>query len=330
MPIIKNPFGAAYTVAGSVKIDNEVIMRHTAPEPESAVQAEKAPTAEEKEAAESTAAKKTVRKEAELAAEKLRSDAEKELERARSFAVEEYERTKERCEELRAKAAAEAAQIMSKAKDAASELVAKTKEASESTMQEAELAAVKLRADAEEQGHKKGYDEGYAEGEKKGHDEGYVKGLKKCSDTLIELKNLIEEITAEKAEIFKANERKMFDLIFDIAQKITLDSLKQKEKGVITKMLKEAGKEFRSSANVKITLSELDVDNTAEFAEEVQGFFVDSQHIEFEILKDAPSGTLVLDNGSEITDASVSTQLKMIEELGRGKYRDKPSAEVEE
>ena len=39
------------------------------------------------------------------------------------------------------------------------------------------------------------------------------------------------------------------------------------------------------------------------------------------MLKDAPSGTVIIDNGSEITDAGIQTQLKMIEELGRGKYR---------
>lgn len=43
------------------------------------------------------------------------------------------------------------------------------------------------------------------------------------------------------------------------------------------------------------------------------------------MLKDAPSGTVIIDNGSEITDAGIQTQLKMIEELGRGKYRRAPS-----
>ena len=43
------------------------------------------------------------------------------------------------------------------------------------------------------------------------------------------------------------------------------------------------------------------------------------------VLKDAPSGTVIIDNGSEITDAGIQTQLKMIEELGRGKYRRAPS-----
>ena len=43
------------------------------------------------------------------------------------------------------------------------------------------------------------------------------------------------------------------------------------------------------------------------------------------MLRDAPSGTVIIDNGSEITDAGIMTQLKMIEELGKGKYRRAPS-----
>ena len=53
--------------------------------------------------------------------------------------------------------------------------------------------------------------------------------------------------------------------------------------------------------------------------------FTNVKNVEVEVLKDAPGGTVIIDNGSEITDAGIQTQLKMIEELGRGKYRRAPS-----
>jgi DNA-binding NtrC family response regulator len=58
--------------------------------------------------------------------------------------------------------------------------------------------------------------------------------------------------------------------------------------------------------------------------EDLTRIFGENQHIEFEILKEAPKGTLILDNGSEITDAGIHTQLKMIENLGKGKFKNKP------
>ena len=95
------------------------------------------------------------------------------------------------------------------------------------------------------------------------------------------------------------------------------------------KMLKEAGKRFRGSKNVKITLSGLDISDTSEVDEAIlEEVFKGGSNIEFEILQDAPSGTLIIDNGTEITDASVSTQLKMIEQLGKGRYRDKAPTEI--
>lgn len=293
MPILKNPYGNAYAVNGSVGIKNSI----------------DAPV-----------------KKVESAPERVEKPVEVPEENAElRYSREQYERVLAECEELKAKATAEAAQIMTRAKEAASELVAKTKEASDKHVEAARAESELMLNEAREKGRKVGYTEGYADGDKKGFDDGYVKGLKKCKDTLIELKQLMDSLSAEREEIFRANERKLFDLIFEIAQKITVDSLKQKDKGVITKMLKEAGKQFRNSEHVKISLSELDVSDIAAFSEEMQGYFVDSQHIEFEILRDAPQGTLILDNGSEITDAGVNTQLKMIEELGRGKYRDKPA-----
>lgn len=295
MPILKNPYGSAYAVSGSVGIKNEISVP---PKPTEQ-------THEQEEQAFQPAESEQV------------------------FPRGQYEKMLAECDELKAKATAEAAQIMGRAKEAASELVAKTKEASDKHVEAARTEAEAMLNEAREKGRKVGYTEGYSDGDKRGYDEGYVKGLKKCKDTLVELKQLMEELSSEREEIFRTNERRMFDLIFDIAQKITVDSLKQRDKGVITKMLKEAGKGFRNSEHVKITLSELDVSDIAAFSEEMSGYFTDSQHIEFEVLRDAPQGTLILDDGAEITDAGVNTQLKMIEELGRGKYRGKTSERAE-
>lgn len=219
------------------------------------------------------------------------------------------------------------AEIAEKAKKDTEKLILEVKNACEKMQADAELEAKELREKATTEGHDQGFAQGLAEGEKKGYDEGYVKGLTKCRDTLIELKNALESFEKEKENYFKTYEHQIFNTIFDIAQKITLDSLKQKDKAVLQKMLKQAAKEFLTSENVKITLSALDVnEEVGTDIDTLRSCFRENQHVEFEVLKDAPSGTLIIDNGNEITDAGIPTQLKMIGELGSGKYRDKPDS----
>lgn len=232
----------------------------------------------------------------------------------------ERERMLRECEELRSKYSDEAEQFMIRAKEKAAEVYEKTREMAQQTIDEANEKSEQIKNDAADEGRKQGYDDGH----KKGYDEGYVAALKKCKDTLVELKSINEQIIAEKEQIFREYENQLFDTIFDIAQKITINSLKQKDKAVISKMIKEAGKRYRNSKNVKISLSSLDISETAEIDDAVLAeAFRPGTNVEIEILKDAPEGTLILDDGAEITDAGVPTQLKMIEQLGKGKYRDK-------
>ncbi len=143
---------------------------------------------------------------------------------------------------------------------------------------------------------------------------------------LSEIKRLSEQMVSDRAELFDSYEVEIFDTVMEIVNRITLNSLGQKDKAVVKKTIKEAGKSFRGSEYVKLTLSKTDV--SEEMAADTDYFkklFTNVKNVEVEVLKDAPSGTVIIDNGSEITDAGIQTQLKMIEELGRGKYRRAPS-----
>lgn len=231
----------------------------------------------------------------------------------RSKLVEEYEALREQYEQ-------EAELFVRRAKEKAEEIYEKTKAAAKQITEEARAEGDRIKAEARVEGKKQGYDEGFEQG----HEEGYVSALKKCRETLVELKALNEAVTAQKEQLFLEYEHALFDTIFEIAQKVTVGSLKQKDKSTITKMLRAAGKRYRSSKTVKITLSQLDISEEAEIDEELlKEIFRSDALIEIELLKDAPQGTLLIDSGSEITDAGVSTQLKMIEQLGKRKYRDK-------
>ena len=106
-----------------------------------------------------------------------------------------------------------------------------------------------------------------------------------------------------------------------IANKVTLDSMSVKDGTAAKKLIKKAAKEFRNSQLIRITLDKNgateELAGDYEYLKELCG----GANVEIELLADADPGTVIVDNGSEITDAGIQTQLKMIQELGSGKFR---------
>ena len=191
-----------------------------------------------------------------------------------------------------------------------------------------------LEADNEkalEKARKTAFEAGYNEGMQKGTDDGYAEGLNKCRDTLADLKSICDSVEQEKAALMAENRRGIFDIAIAVAEKITMTVFEQKDKRALEKMITEAAKEFRSAKSVRVSLSKLDLGEDVEADLKVlEKCFSSTVNVEFEVL-DTDRGTLLLETDSEILDVGVSTQLKMIEELGKGKFRDKePEAETAE
>lgn len=209
--------------------------------------------------------------------------------------------------------------------------LAKAREEAEAILTEAKGESQRLLSEIEEktaksveEGKAQGYGMGYRDGQEKGEEDGYVQGLKKCRETLLDLKKLCENIESERNELMAENRRAIFDLSMEIAQKITMTVLSQKDKSALQRMITAAAKQFRNAKNIKVTLSKLDLSEDVEADFKLfEKCFSPTSQIEFEVLEGAEKGTLMLETESEILDAGVSTQLKMIEELGSGKYRDK-------
>ena len=209
--------------------------------------------------------------------------------------------------------------------------LAKAREEAENIRMVAESQRVeKLRAlesdtkKALEKAKKDGFEIGYGEGMQKGTDDGYAEGLKKCKDALADLQSICDSMEQEKAALMAENRRGIFDMAMAVAEKITMTTLQQKDKSVLEKMITEAAKEFRSAKSVRVTLSRLDLSEDVEAdLKLLEKCFNNTAQVEFEVLEDAENGTLLVETDSEILDAGVSTQLKMIEELGKGKFRDR-------
>lgn len=209
---------------------------------------------------------------------------------------------------------------LAEAREEAEKILTEAKGESEKLLSEIESKTEK----AVEDGRAQGYNMGYRDGQQKGEEDGYVQGLKKCRETLLDLKKLCEDIEKERNELMAENRRAIFDLSMEIAQKITMTMLSQKDKSALQRMITAAAKQFRNAKSIKVTLSKLDLSEDVEADFKLfEKCFSPTAQVEFEVLDGAEKGTLMLETESEILDAGVSTQLKMIEELGSGKYRDK-------
>ena len=174
-----------------------------------------------------------------------------------------------------------------------------------------------------------------AEGFEQGQKDGKEACLAAGRDILEEARSYAEKINSEKEQLFAGYEKEIYDTVMAIAKKVSLDSITSKDSAAVKRLIKKAAKEFRNSERIKITLSdnganeELTADY--EYLKELCGGI---QYVDVELLPEAEPGTVIVDNGSEIVDAGIQTQLRMIQELGSGKFRapakKKKSPEPEE
>ncbi len=211
-------------------------------------------------------------------------------------------------------------QELANAKVNAEDIMKKARAEAAETLSRADKDIEYNRAKAE----REGFDKGFADGMRKGSEHGYNAGVKQCAETLEDLNRIFSEYGKEKDALMTENRRAIFDLAMSIAEKITMTAFTQKSKNVLEKMIASAAKEFRKAKSIKVTMSKLDI--TEEFiadSEILQKCFPQTANVEYELLDNAERGTLLVEGDSEMLDAGVSTQLKMIEELGKGKFREK-------
>lgn len=193
----------------------------------------------------------------------------------------------------------------------------------ESITKTAQENATKIVAEAEQN-----RDSVFIKAKAEGFEQGRIEGVDAClaagSDILNEAKAFSDAINAEKDALFARYEKDIFDTVMAIANKVTLDSMSAKDATAAKKLIKKAAKEFRNSQLIRVTLDKNgateELAGDYEYLKELCGGIAS---VEVELLPDAESGTVIVDNGSEITDAGIQTQLRMIQEIGGGKFRGK-------
>lgn len=166
-----------------------------------------------------------------------------------------------------------------------------------------------------------------AEGFEQGKKDGVAACMAAGQGILDEAREFSERINEAKVRLFEKYEQDIYETVMTIANKVTLNSMAVKDGTAAKKLIKKAAKDFRNSQMIRITLDENGA--CAEFAgdyEYLKELCGGVEHVEVELLPDAEPGTVIVDNGEEITDAGIQTQLKMIRELGSGKFDTDGSA----
>lgn len=160
---------------------------------------------------------------------------------------------------------------------------------------------------AAEKARKAGYTDGFASGKKE--------SLAKCETYLKAAAGFLDEINSRKEAYYISNREEMKETVLELVKKITLQEIKTDPK-IIEGIIAQAAKNFRNSDYVKISLANGEVAQKlrtdANFVKELIPFIPD---IEIEVLNEAEENTVILDNGSEIIDASVPTQLDFLREI---------------
>lgn len=193
--------------------------------------------------------------------------------------------------------------ILEEAHNQAETIIAEAKTAAMHYLRQAEND----NAIAAEKARKAGYTDGFASGKKE--------SLAKCETYLKAAAGFLDEINSRKEAYYISNREEMKETVLELVKKITLQEIKTDPK-IIEGIIAQAAKNFRNSDYVKISLANGEVAQKlrtdANFVKELIPFIPD---IEIEVLNEAEDNTVILDNGSEIIDASVPTQLDFLREI---------------
>lgn len=193
--------------------------------------------------------------------------------------------------------------ILEEAHNQAETIIAEAKTAAMHYLRQAEND----NAIAAEKARKAGYTDGFASGKKE--------SLAKCETYLKAAAGFLDEINSRKEAYYISNREEMKETVLELVKKITLQEIKT-DPTIIEGIIAQAAKNFRNSDYVKISLANGEVARKlrtdANFVKELIPFIPD---IEIEVLNEAEDNTVILDNGSEIIDASVPTQLDFLREI---------------
>lgn len=201
---------------------------------------------------------------------------------------------------------------LSMAQVQADELIRNAKAQAEHIIEEAKQAAEAEVARIHQQASEEGYNQGYAEGRRKGEEEASAATRKAAQESVEAVQRFLTQANNMRDEKIDKLSGELLDVAVTVAEKVIHVSLKSSEE-IIKRMIIAATEKLKRREWVQIYVADCDVKGVAQSDPSLSAALSSlSDHIKIVPMRDAETGTCIVEMPDEIIDASASTQLENI------------------
>jgi len=167
----------------------------------------------------------------------------------------------------------------------------------------------RVRESAREEAHQKGYEEGL----EKGRQEAFEKATQEASARLKEFETLIQSFEGARDEIFKENEKFIFQVIHHICQAIVLKEL-ETDHDYILRLAQELVAKTGLKDSIRIRVSPRDRDNVGRLKESLNDAFDKLTNLSIEVSDQIELGGCQVDTQWSSLNATLERQLQGFKE----------------
>ena len=203
-------------------------------------------------------------------------------------------------------------QALSLAQAQADELIRNARAQAERIIEEAKQAAEAEVARIHQQASEEGYNQGYVEGQRKGEEEASAATRKAAQESVEAVRRFLTQANNMRDEKIDKLSGELLDVAVAVAEKVVHVSLKSSEE-IIKRMIIAATEKMKRREWVQIYVADCDVKGVAQSDPSLTAALSClSDHIKIVPMRDAETGTCIVEMPDEIIDASASTQLENI------------------
>ena len=203
-------------------------------------------------------------------------------------------------------------QALSLAQAQADELIRNARAQAERIIEEAKQAAEAEVARIHQQASEEGYNQGYVEGQRKGEEEASAATRKAAQESVEAVQRFLTQANNMRDEKIDKLSGELLDVAVAVAEKVIHVSLKSSEE-IIKRMIIAATEKMKRREWVQIYVADCDVKGVAQSDPSLTAALSClSDHIKIVPMRDAETGTCIVEMPDEIIDASASTQLENI------------------
>lgn len=203
-------------------------------------------------------------------------------------------------------------QTLSLAQAQADELIRNARAQAERIIEEAKQAAEAEVARIHQQASEEGYNQGYVEGQRKGEEEASAATRKAAQESVEAVQRFLTQANNMRDEKIDKLSGELLDVAVAVAEKVIHVSLKSSEE-IIKRMIIAATEKMKRREWVQIYVADCDVKGVAQSDPSLTAALSClSDHIKIVPMRDAETGTCIVEMPDEIIDASASTQLENI------------------